>query len=392
MPVPGGPESPCTRGEALGPNAIARSYQPRRLRGAILGVAWNLTFLAAFLHWGFASRPPRWLAWTLGDGRIWPVYILVFYALYALVSFPLDLWYGYLHERRYGLVKQGLRAWGRDWLLGVFQHGLLFVIGSCLLVYLQIHAGQAWLMYALAAVLVLFLGSTYFAFDLIPRGLFQHEAANEHLAGRLQRLVEPAVRSLPPVIVFTHPELRDFSGGIMGWGRREVLLISRPTVELGSDALLRFVLLHEMGHRRFRHLVLSALVGWVWVSAGLVLGDAIIGRRTTGMVGSPMYIPWLAMFITCWMILSHPVLAYVGRRLEYQADRFYLRSGGSAEEMRTALLELSRRNLARTDLTLRRQSLVQAMPTPARRLAAAERYVEKRGVPNPGVTRRDEEE
>ena len=52
---------------------------------------------------------------------------------------------------------------------------------------------------------------------------------------------------------------------------------------------------------------------------------------------------------SCWMAIGEPLLAYLGRRLEYQADRFYLRNGGTLAEMTEALQELSARNLARTD-------------------------------------------
>jgi len=366
--------SPITPTHTIEPNPLALSYQPRRLRGAVLSVAWNLAWLALFLRAGLADPQSPWLHPAIVQPPGWPLYIIVFYFLYAMINFPIDLWYGYLHERQFGLVKQGLRAWGRDWAIGAAQHGLMFVIGSCLIILLQIHTGHAWLFYAAAAILALFLTSTFFAFDLIPAGLFQFEPADEPLVARLQRLIHPLAIPLPRIVIFSHAELRDFSGGLAGLGPRQTLLISRPTIELASNALLRFVLLHEMGHRRFHHLLLGSLLGCAFVTTGLIVGDLLISRFAPGSLASPMYIPRLAMVITCSMIAFHPLLAYLGHRLEYQADRFYLRHGGTPEEMKLALEELSRRNLARTDLTRRHQSIVQAMPTPARRLHAAERY------------------
>ena len=64
------------------------------------------------------------------------------------------------------------------------------------------------------------------------------------------------------------------------------------------------------------------------------------------------------------MVLGEPFLAYFGRRLEYQADRFYLRNGGTLDEMRAALDELAKQNLraprqctARDDLSSAAQYL-----------------------------------
>ena len=377
MTLRGDATSAASGAGTMAVSPVAVTYQPKRLRGAILSVGWNLAWLALFIHAGMADRQPPWLSFTMAEPTRWPLYIIAVYLLYAIVNFPIELWYGYLNERQFGLVKQGLRAWARDWAIGACQHGLMFIIGSCLLVWLQMRSGSGWLFYAAPVVLVIFLASTYFAFDLIPAGLFGFQAADESLVLRLRRLTRSIPHPLPPVVVFTHDELRDFSGGLAGLGRREVLLISRPTVELGSDSLLRFVVLHEMGHRRFCHLLIGALIAWAWIVAGLVIGDAILRHWAPFTIGLPTYVPRLAMVITCWMIASHPLLAYVGRRLEYQADRFYLRHGGSLEEMQAALEELSRRNLARTDLTTPYQSVVQAMPTPARRLRAAEKYLRR---------------
>lgn len=366
---------PYNPAEAMQTNWLACAYQPRRLRGAILSVAWNLTWLAAFLRTGLANQPPRWVPFPVTHPSAWPIYFAFFYSLYALINFPIDLWYGYLHERQFGLVKQGLRAWGRDWLIGIGQHGCMFIVGACLIVLLQTLAPSTWLLWAALGVLGMFLFSMWLAPHLVPPGLFEYEPADPILAQRLQSLIQPLTTPLPPIIVFTHPELRDFSGGLLGLGRQQVLLISRSTIELGSDAVLRFVLLHEMGHRQQHHLLVSTFIGWIWVAAGLLIGDQIVARLAPNVSGSPMYIPWLAMVFTGWMVLSHPVLAYLGRRLEYQADRFYLRHGGTFEEMRAAIVELSQRDLARTDLTRRRQSLVQALPTPARRLQAAKAFL-----------------
>ena len=53
------------------------------------------------------------------------------------MNFPLELWFGYLQERQFGLAKDGVRAWTRDWLIGTLQHGLMFWIGSYVLLCLQ---------------------------------------------------------------------------------------------------------------------------------------------------------------------------------------------------------------------------------------------------------------
>ena len=353
-------------------NALARSYQPRRMRAAVISIAWNLVWLSAFL----GSDAPEQLAEVLPRTALWvaPAYLAILFGLYALVNLPLELWYGYLQERQFGLVKRGLRVWARDWIVGNAQHGTMFLLGAWGILALQHLWGAHWLLLTSGAMLVVFLATTWFGAELIPPGLFQFGRPDSLSGRRLQRLVGPQ-HELPAVVLFTWADMRDFSGGLVGLGRRQMLLISQAALELGSDAMLRFVLLHELGHRRYHHLLLSTLAAWGYATAGLVFCDAIIIRLAMIELGSAIYIPWLALFFTTWMILGQPALAYIGRRLEYQADRFYLDHGGSLEEMRQALGELSHRDLARTDTTRRRQSLIEAVPIVARRIRAAEMHL-----------------
>jgi Zn-dependent protease with chaperone function len=158
-------------------------------------------------------------------------------------------------------------------------------------------------------------------------------------------------------------------------------MVSRSTLELASDALLRFVILHDLGHRRYHHNLLAVLAGWAWVVMGLVVSHEVIPVRwhETAVFGSPLYVAFLAVTLSAWMVLAEPVLAYFGRRLEYQADRFYLRHGGTAGQMQAALAELAARNLARTEVMRRRETIFHPLPSVNNRLYAARAFERRHG-------------
>jgi Zn-dependent protease with chaperone function len=82
------------------------------------------------------------------------------------------------------------------------------------------------------------------------------------------------------------------------------------------------------------------------------------------------------------MAIGEPVLAYLGRRLEYQADRHYLRSGGTVAEMERALEELARQNLARTEVMRRRETIFHPLPSVTNRLHRAREYAAQMEKPN----------
>ena len=52
------------------------------------------------------------------------VFAAAFYFIYVLINFPIDLWYGYPHERQFALVKQGAaRVGGAIGLLALWGMG-----------------------------------------------------------------------------------------------------------------------------------------------------------------------------------------------------------------------------------------------------------------------------
>jgi STE24 endopeptidase len=358
-----------TNASALPVNDLAAAYQPRRVWAAQISIIWNLLFAAAFI----ASHAAWWMyerlaACRLPHAALGPIYVAIFFIVYLILNYPLELYFGYLEERQFGLAKQGIRAWTRDWLIGSLHHGLQFLIGSSLLLLIQSLAQRSWVLWTALLLAGLLLLSSYFAASLLPRGLFHWERADAALQRRLEQL---AGMSLPPIVIFNAAQLRDYSGGLVGLGNRQVLLISRSTLTAASDEMVRFVLLHEMGHRRHHHVMLATLSAWAWLVLGLCMGNLVMQRFSPQSMGLPPAIAWMALCLSVWMALGEPILAYLGRRLEYQADRFFLRSGGTLETMRAALSELADRNLARTEELRRRQNIFHPLPSVWNRLHAA---------------------
>src|SRR5437763_2205113 len=162
---------------ALPVNSLAAAYQPRRVWAAAVSISWNLLLALAFvagkgawrLHASLSGYARQFT--THLDAVTVPVYVTILFAGYALLNYPIDLWFGYLEERQFGLAKEGIRAWTRDWLAGVAEHGVLFFLGSSLVMVLQIAAPATWIAWAAASLLVLFLLTSYLALQLLPRGL-----------------------------------------------------------------------------------------------------------------------------------------------------------------------------------------------------------------------------
>src|SRR5208282_4670308 len=106
-------------------NDLAAAYQPRRVWAAGLSIALNLAFAAAWVAWPWAWEMYHHIQRLCGHGPaqlfVAPLYIVIYFSIYSAINYPLELWCGYLEERQFGLAKDGIRSWTRDWLRGVGQ-------------------------------------------------------------------------------------------------------------------------------------------------------------------------------------------------------------------------------------------------------------------------------
>jgi hypothetical protein len=99
--------------------------------GMILWVVqqvWSLLLPWLFLITGFSGKLA---SFAQEKGKFWYVslslYLLVFIALYQLISLPLDVYFGYLRPLSYGLSSQSLGEWFIR-----YGKGVLLLLGSVL--------------------------------------------------------------------------------------------------------------------------------------------------------------------------------------------------------------------------------------------------------------------
>jgi len=285
-------------------HTLARTYRARCRRGAMASGLLNLAWPAGLLCSQWVSQ--RWgQPMARWQEAVWVAGLFV---VYALVNFPLDLWFGYLLDRQFGLAKQGIRAWSRDWLRGVSQQGFLFLIGCGSLLLTQNLMGSAWLLTWSGVLLLLLVGLAWLEADILPPGLFHVE----HQGPLVERIVDLS-ESLPvPVRVYTAPDLRQFNITLLGLGRRQVLMVSQAAAMLASDDLLRELIDRALVRRKWQLPLLAVLFAWVWIMAGMIAIDAMIPAEARG---TPLYVVQLGLGLSFWMLLPQPLAVWVENRL-----------------------------------------------------------------------------
>ena len=272
----------------------------------------------------------------------------------ALPGLPFA-WHEQFHlEARFGFNTTTPRLWWIDRAKGFLLSLLLGYPLVVLILKLVGWTGAAWWLWAWACVmgwqlLMVVLAPTlilplFNKFTPLPEGSLRErllalaERTHFHTAGI--QIMDGSKRSRHSNAFFT------------GFGRsRKIVLFDTLTEQL-NESELEAVLAHEIGHYRRRHIV-KMLVG---SAAGLLVGLAVLGwlarqawfYQAFGFTPGPVT-PALLLFMLLGGVAGFwlsPVMHWLSRRFEFEADAFAAETVQSPAPLIRALRRLSEKNLS----------------------------------------------
>jgi hypothetical protein len=280
---------------------FADQYLRTRRRGDRLATAINLGVVAIFVFTPLATLLERALGALGGDEPLRayllvPAYCSVLFLAHAAINFPLEFWYGYALDRQFGLARDGARFWVRAWTIGVVQQGVMFVVGSCFIVIAQTLMPHGWIVAVGVGFLLLFLLTRFLEADLLPVGLFQFDR------------IMPVHQEMP-TFAYGHIDQRDMNCTVIGLGVRRVMLISRPALAAGAVAREELCHAASRGGRNAR-VLLAMLSDWLAFMLALMICDWVAPAAAHG---SPVYLAWLALILSGWMLVMNLVESRLAR-------------------------------------------------------------------------------
>lgn len=323
---------------------------------------------------------PAALAWTPASTALhervhtdaWPVEAVVFALAVVLVvavaRFPVDL-YRYRHERRFGFSRQTPSAWALDWLKSVGIGALFMILAVTPVVGLARAFPGSWGLFAapLAALAVLLLG---FVGPLVLEPLFNRfRPLDDHaFAVRLRELADRAGVPVRDVLVVdASRRTSKVNAYVSGLGRtRRVVLFDTLLAKL-SPAETELVVAHELGHRRYRHVLKGTAFAMGSATALVLLAWLVLGTEAR----DPHRLPELVVLAQVLSLLAAPALAALSRRWEYLCDAFAVRLTGDLGAFEGAFAKLTEANLPDDDPPRIVYLWLFSHPTVRERVAAA---------------------
>jgi len=317
---------------------------------------WGLLVPGVILFTGFSSRL-RDLARRIG--RNWFFTIAVYFLMFALITFVVDLPLSYFSEfvrpHAYGLSNQTFGKWFGDELkglvVGLIMGGLLLWVPYGLV---RKSPRRWWLWTAVLAIptAAFFLLIAPVAIDPLFNtfGPMKDKALEQRILDLASRAGIEGARVFE---VDKSTDTNTVNAYVTGFGGSKRIVLWDTTIQkLAPDELL-FVMSHEMGHYVLGHVVKSifffAGVILVTLYAAYRLQSGLIARHAQRFgfteLADIASLPLVMVLVGVLSFVITPVAAGYSRWQEHEADRFGLEITRNNHAAATAFVKLQQENL-----------------------------------------------
>ena len=317
---------------------------------------WMLVIPLLFLFTGFSARLA---GFSKKLGKNWfltiCIYVVLFIAIYQVLSLPLDFYSDYVRQHEFGLSNQTFGRWavneGKSFLVTA-----LFGVAFIWIFYLLLKKSQRrwWFYCSLVGI-----GITLFTTMIYPvwiDPLFNHfgPLKDQQLEKNILELASRAgIEEKHVYEVDISKDTKATNAYVTGIGKTRRIVIWDTTLNAFNEQELLFVMGHEMGHYVLHHMwwlmvymsVLFIAIGYlIYRSAG-----AILHRHRKRFGFQHLYeiasFPLLFFLLNLFTLLTTPLSNAFSRHFEREADRFGLEITQNNEAAGEAFAKLGSQNL-----------------------------------------------
>jgi len=342
--------------DAVRPEDLQKTsaYTLARSRLGLLQGLLGSALLVLFLFGGLLPHYDRWAASSGGFVLSGTLFLLGLLLIQTALDIPFSLYGTFCIEARFGFNTTTWRLWLSDLLkstlLSLLLAGLL-AAGALALVSASPDRWWLWV-WALFAAVTLFL--LYLSPVLIEPLFFRFEPVRrEGLEEEIRRLMGRAGLKVSKVLqVDASRRSRHSNAYFTGIGRVKRIVLFDTLLEQMEPPETLAILAHEVGHWKKGHIWKRLLA-----TEALFLAGCYVAFRLLHWPGLPELLGLeQASFCARLVLVAFlgslaafplaPLSSWLSRRAEWQADRYAAELTGEPEHLASALVRLSRENLA----------------------------------------------
>lgn len=352
-----GHEVPPGFEQAIDPPTLARAsdYTLTKSRLSLWHGLFDSALTLLFVFGGLLAIYDRWLT---GLSLSFIIGGIAFFMLLSfaqtLFGLPFDLYEHFCIEERFGFNQMSFKLWCADKLKGLLLSVLFFSLLAAAAFWLITAAPQTWWLWVWALIVAFSLLMVVIAPYVIEPLFFKFEPLQvEGLEDQIRAMLEKTGLSLKKVLQVDASKRSGHSNAYFtGLGKQKrVVLFDTLLKQLSNEQILA-VLAHELGHMKKKHIVkrllLMAAVAlfYCWLIHTLINWPQLpqlVGMEQASFYGRVVILFFISGILTFPLT---PLSSWMSRRDENEADHFAVELHGNGEDLATALIEMSRENLA----------------------------------------------
>jgi len=332
----------------------AKQYARIKRRLWLVSNSISALYALAWLFTGWAIGLRDWLAnispnpWFMVAG-----FAAIFGGIYAIFTFPLDYYSGFVLPHRFDQSNQTLKDWIIDSLKGL---AIGAPIGLLLLelLYLALRlTGDLWWLWAAGGMLIFSVLISNLAPVLIMP-IFNKfvPLGEEHadLEERLLKLAEKAHTKVRGVFKFDMSrQTKSANAALTGIGNTRRIVLGDTLIDEFTTDEIETVLAHELGHQVHNDLPILIAFGTLMTALGLYLASLVLNWAISffGFTGPAdvAALPALGLILGAYGLVTMPLENAVSRWRESMADDYSLQATGKNEAFASAFTRLANQNL-----------------------------------------------
>jgi STE24 endopeptidase len=317
-----------------------------------LGVVMKITSLILTLVYVFFLFP--FLEKLIANKGTFIVQSLLFFGIYALIDYlvelPFRVYSIFVVEQKYGFNTTTPKLFVKDQIIGII---LGVIIGAPIIstVMWVLNKFPVW-WWQLSILSFVFLLFFMIIQPLVIAPLFYKfsELDNEELKSKLRALLDKSGVNVPNIYKMdASKRTKKQNAYLTGIGKSRRLVLFDTILSYNHDEVLS-VVGHELGHHVRKHIPKLLLINIVFISFVLYITNAvyrmILETKVFGVSQPYTVFAYSFLFVSSLMFFLEPILNYLSRKMEYEADEYSAKLLGTPEPLISSLKRLVKENLS----------------------------------------------
>jgi STE24 endopeptidase len=359
---------------------LAKKYSKIKLTVGITEGIVSFIILFLFIALGYSKKLELLVYGYTSNPYIALLYFgLIIGIVSSVISFPIDYFFGFRLEHKFGLSNLTFGGWILEKLKAALVGGVI-AAPIAFLFYWLISSYEYWWFYLGCIVFVYSVLLAKIAPVVIMPLFYKFKPIeNEILKEKLLKLCDEAGFKVSGVYTFNMSKTtKKANAAFTGLGKSKRIILGDTLIENFTEDEIETVFAHELGHYKKGHIKKNILFSIFGTFIGLFIMAQIYGYlipkfgfQNPWDIGA---LPLLALIAGVWSFLTSPLGAGLSRKFEYEADRFAIDMTKNYNAFKSTMEKLVDQNLSNDEPNKLVEFWSHSHPSVKKRLEAALNY------------------